>query len=141
MTFTIIVVLLALGILWLRSRHAVEGRDDPDDNSIRRKRLLSKSADKSFVPNPFHAVSIRHGSDACETVASLGNKRFLSVEAPGIPMPECDQPRCNCRYQHYRDRRNRDSSRRSISQAHYHGQERRRIMGRRGDDHNDYALN
>jgi hypothetical protein len=38
----------------------------------------------------------------------LETARFLSGEAPPLPLPGCTAPRCLCRYAHYEDRRARD---------------------------------
>jgi len=57
------------------------------------------------VFNPFHAVSIAPGPEACEAAQVRAGKRFLSREAPRLPLPECGNPECRCRYQHYDDRR------------------------------------
>lgn len=61
----------------------------------------------------YHAVSIRHGTNCCQAVAALGNQRFLSVEAPQLPVEGCTlKGRCRCRYQHHTDRR--DDLRRDV---------------------------
>ena len=54
----------------------------------------------------FHAVSIRARSTACAAVHAIGEQRFLSAEAPSLPVPGCPQPQqCRCRYRHWEDRR------------------------------------
>ena len=60
--------------------------------------------------NRYHAVSI-HGPDvpenaACYAARTLKGKRFLSSEAPALPLAGCDNAECNCRYVHHHDRRN-----------------------------------
>ena len=57
------------------------------------------------VFNPFHAVSIAPGPEACEAAQVRAGKRFLSREAPRLPLAECGNPECRCRYQHHDDRR------------------------------------
>ena len=58
-------------------------------------------------PSPWHAVSIRGGDcGRCEAAKSLAGLRFLSGEAPALPLPDCDRPdACRCRYQKHSDRR------------------------------------
>lgn len=54
----------------------------------------------------YHAVSIRAGSRACGTAKALKEERFLSVDAPSLPLGNCPSPRkCQCRYRHHEDRR------------------------------------
>lgn len=83
--------------------------------------------------SPWHAVSIVPGKDACPAVKELGRKRWLSAEAPRLPIPGCTASRCDCRYKHHADRRS--GPRRSVDREgqglarHYDGAERR--SGRR----------
>ena len=54
---------------------------------------------------PWHAVSVG-GPDACVAAAKLARWRFLSVEAPRLPLPQCSSAwRCACIYRHHSDRR------------------------------------
>ena len=54
----------------------------------------------------FHAVSITAGLGACPAALALRQKRFLSLEAPALPLPACTSPGyCLCKYQHHSDRR------------------------------------
>jgi hypothetical protein len=41
----------------------------------------------------------------CKAVRAISGQRFLSAEAPRLPLADCDQPTCRCRYQHFTDRR------------------------------------
>lgn len=71
----------------------------------------------------YHGVAIRYYDPcACDAVQRmetrlflwnkpplyLETKRFLSGEAPPLPLPNCTAPRCRCCYVHYEDRRERD---------------------------------
>lgn len=54
----------------------------------------------------YHAVAIRHPKDACQAARDAAGQRYLSKEAPLLPLKDCTQPaQCECRYQHYDDRR------------------------------------
>ncbi len=55
--------------------------------------------------NPWHAVTIAPGTRACAAAQQLTGRRFLSREAPPLPLKECDRAECTCRYEHYDDRR------------------------------------
>ena len=80
---------------------------------VRQKDSARKPARKAEVTmiqpsqtnSEFHAVSIRQGQRVCEAVKKLSGQRFLSKEAPMLPVDGCDITQCDCSYVHYRDRR------------------------------------
>jgi hypothetical protein len=88
------------------------------------------------TPKSFHAVAVLPGSIACRSALKLAGDRFLSAEAPTLPLPECDIAKCTCRYAHFEDRRH--MQRRSLdhweSGKVWIGQERRGPSGRRSTD-------
>ena len=54
----------------------------------------------------WHAVSIETHKVDCTAAVKCRGKRFLSREAPALPMPECSHPQlCECIYRHFADRR------------------------------------
>ena len=55
----------------------------------------------------YHCVELVIPSDGCEAAMKLHGKRFLSAEAPTLPLPGCTQ-QCNCRFKHYNDRRHEE---------------------------------
>jgi hypothetical protein len=58
------------------------------------------------VTNPWHAVGINTGVLCCRASVFLRETRFLSRQAPPLPLQGCTQPKtCRCRYKHYSDRR------------------------------------
>jgi len=142
MNFVIIALLLALAALWLKSR--ASGAERNASGKPQRPKRLQRTGDSSTSAekrNAFHAVSIKHGATACSPVLELQSRRFLSAEAPHIPLHECDIAQCQCKYRHHKDRRHRDGARRSFSQGHFAGQERRILRGRRAEDSDDdYAV-
>lgn len=56
----------------------------------------------------YQSVEVHAGRDACDAVRRIGDKRFLSGEAPEIPVPGCDAAKCSCSYVHHQDRRRGD---------------------------------
>ena len=92
------------------------------------------------VTNPFHAVSVVPVGDCCQQARSLLGVRFLSREAPPIPLKGCDASSCRCRYQHFDDRRSGED-RRVADPWNVHAgaksarAERRDGRGRRHTDH------
>jgi len=72
---------------------------------------------------------------ACAAVLACKGKRFLSAEAPRLPLPECDARRCDCKYRHFADRR--DGARRADESGAPDARvtkNRREKRGRRADD-------
>jgi hypothetical protein len=53
----------------------------------------------------WHAVAIAPGSRACPAAREMDGHRFLSREAPSLPLKDCDSGVCTCRYEHFDDRR------------------------------------
>jgi len=54
----------------------------------------------------WHAVSVKPGPGACGIATEGRDRRWLSREAPTLPLAGCSRPdRCRCTYQHHDDRR------------------------------------
>jgi hypothetical protein len=54
----------------------------------------------------FRAVSIRHPAGCCRAASALDGKRFLSTNAPSLPLANCTKPGlCTCEYRMLADRR------------------------------------
>jgi hypothetical protein len=52
------------------------------------------------------AFAILADDAACAAARELRGKRFLSRNAPRLPLPECSkQDQCQCKYRHLGDRR------------------------------------
>lgn len=64
----------------------------------------------------------------------MEGRRFLSRQAPTLPLKACDQARCKCRYAHHEDRRRgpRRAHELSVSIDGYESNERRATTGRKG---------
>lgn len=64
----------------------------------------------------YHSVSVHPCSHSCESIRKVKKRRFLSREAPTLPIFGCTNQECTCTYTHYNDRRHRDGyDRRFIS--------------------------
>jgi hypothetical protein len=89
-----------------------------------------------YISNKWHAVSIALCPRACSAARKSHGIRFLSKDAPVLPLPDCRAPLCTCRFRHHEDRRG--SLRRAAdiiaSGGYWAGQERRRARGRRVND-------
>jgi len=64
-------------------------------------------AGEAPLQNLFHGVEVVPGrGGSCERARELAGRRFLSEEAPLLPLEGCATPgRCTCVYRHYEDRR------------------------------------
>jgi hypothetical protein len=63
--------------------------------------MASKTRDTRW-----HAVSVHSSSHSCEAARALRERRFLSKDAPRLPLPDCPQAElCRCTYRKYADRR------------------------------------
>lgn len=86
----------------------------------------------------WHAVSIVSNAACCPAAMGLLGTRFLSKEAPGLPLKHCSMcAECRCSYQHHDDRRGltrRTPDVWSPGRVGYGGEERRRERGRRSVD-------
>lgn len=72
---------------------------------FRRKSGFNR-APLSALKNVFHGIAIEPGENACEAVRRMAGWRFLSEEAPRLPLDECQCiPDCRCVYRHFSDRR------------------------------------
>ena len=89
-----------------------------------------------YITNKWHAVSIALCPRACGAARKAHGMRFLSADAPVLPLPDCRAPLCTCRFRHHQDRRSelRRASDIIASGAYWAGQERRRSHGRRVND-------
>ncbi len=67
----------------------------------------ARNSSKKAVPHgEFHCVEVvPHEGTACEAVRSIKGKRFLSAEAPAIPLAGCTEANCKCDFAHHEDRR------------------------------------
>ena len=105
-------------------------------------RLFARRAEKTRV-SPYHSVAIFCGENACQAAQESVGERHLSAEAPMLPLGQCDRPdQCECRYQHYEDRRSgprRNSEHEMPAKETFEGDERRHVTDRRADDVSDEA--
>jgi hypothetical protein len=106
---------------------------------ITKPRVSARQARTPATPRtPWHAVSIVSSAACCATAMGLLGIRFLSKEAPWLPLKGCVMGSdCRCWYQHHEDRR--VLSRRAPDlwnpvHTRYVREERRRVRGRRSAD-------
>lgn len=89
------------------------------------------------LTNPYHAVSVISPTRSCDAARTLEGRRFLSSEAPRLPLGNCTAATCTCKYAHHEDRRRgprRSSDATGLSRGYWNAMERRRPGGRRITD-------
>jgi hypothetical protein len=106
MLLTLFIFIVSLIGLYLYSHH----KSHPTGQSRskhrnRKKKGHSESLIKHAQNDEFHCVETHHHAQCCEAVKALHGKRFLSAEAPQLPIQGCDQAHCHCDYIHHEDRR------------------------------------
>ena len=92
----------------------------------------------------YHAVSIKVTGSACPAAKELTGQRFLSTEAPALPLADCTMADCSCRFVHHKDRRSGKDRRSPFSPAGFGGgtgsfeADKRQGKDRRKTDDGDY---
>ena len=127
--FVTLAILIGLGVVCyarMRSPTATAGpanmaraaaaRSAPRSSSVRAKaRPKAKQPSDNVIVGKWHAISIDVNDNCCQAAKALDGQRFLSREAPAMPLPNCDAAVCRCKYRHHEDRRDPDGDRRNPS--------------------------
>ena len=82
----------------------------------------------------YESVSVVCASGACEPAKALAEKRFLSSEAPILPLSDCSSSTCSCKYVHYDDRRSDSGGRRALASVRADMFEQSGHKGRRSEN-------
>ena len=86
----------------------------------------------------WRSVKISPGTNRCEYASILSGKVFLLSEAPPLPLVNCGEANCSCRYIHLDDRRSGADRRTGPIDPGYQpasaSSDRRRRGGRRAAD-------
>ncbi len=149
-----LLAIIALGLLFPSAlqkpnsrKSSAPGKLQPSAKTPSAKTPSAKTPSTKTPPvakNPYRATSIVAGPDACEAVKGLQNKRFLvaNKDIPQIPVPNCDEPRCTCKYAHHPDRREEGDDRRGPTglrtELHKHIAEAERRAKKRGRRKSDW---
>lgn len=71
-----------------------------------KRKTQGRRAPIGTLSNIFHGIAIVPGDQACQAAKRLAGHRFLSEEAPRLPLDECHCVQdCRCVYRHFSDRR------------------------------------
>lgn len=107
----------------------------------KKSRGISTKSRKASMPatatRMFHGVAIQTKGRCCAAAAERKHRRFLSQDAPSLPLSECTMPgQCQCVYAHFKDRRTepRRDSDVGLPPLRVYANDRRAGMGRRVTD-------
>ena len=131
------VLLLVIAVLYLLVRRG-RASSQVDTPVVPNRRKVAAPTDPD--DGLYAAVAIDFQHDCCVSAKALGGTRFLRNETPTLPLADCTQLNCRCRYVHYEDRRVDENDRRiphSLQSDLYvaNGErERRSESGRRDED-------
>ena len=140
MKILLLLVIVAAVVAFVLTRSG-KGKSPATGNKTRSP-TRSGSASRARV-NPYSATSISFDDTACDAVKAIGDRLFLDADrdTPLLPLPDCDAPRCNCKYVHREDRREVGEDRRHPSglqaelyDAGVNRNRREKKRGRRSDD-------
>ena len=101
-------ILLAIALIlvvWFLVQKRKSRPEPADAGRADQKKIVAEKA------TPYHAVSIQPGPQACASANELRGRKFLSNEAPHLPLPDCTSGSCECRFTHHADRRGRSDRR------------------------------
>lgn len=99
------IILFCFALLWYRRSQAI--------SSTKISAPVQEVQSKLY-----QAITIKPCSGACEAIQWLKDKRYLSREAPQLPINMCSNPeKCKCKYNFHNDRRSGDGDRRLSSAA------------------------
>lgn len=91
-------IVLMLGLVAFLGYFALKRRE-------REKTVGAAAVEEDSRTPTFHAVEVRSTREACAAARAIRGKRFLSAEAPLLPLESCNRRACTCVYAHYEDRR------------------------------------
>lgn len=68
--------------------------------------IPTRAAKPGSTSSPYQSVElVVSPGGCCSASEALSGKRLLASEAPVLPLPGCDQSKCQCRYDRHTDRR------------------------------------
>jgi hypothetical protein len=140
MSIIAIVVVFTAAILWLLRSGDNSNKTGPKPARVKRVQARVARAKRAASEiRPYRAASVLVQGCACNGAKAIRGKRYLIADVPIIPLPECNQSQCQCRYVRHEDRRKKDERRALYSlqsdlYAVNEKSDRRRGRGRRKSD-------
>jgi hypothetical protein len=107
----IILLVFVVLALFFKSKSSQKNTKKPAKIARPAKTRKTKVTAEKNAKN-FPGVSIKLCAHACDAAKELEKHRFLSREAPLLPLADCNQLNCACKYVHHNDRRDVNEDRR-----------------------------
>lgn len=109
LTYILLLAAVVLTICWLvfqklQHRYGEYRRE----LAIRKMQEKRQQREASTGGPSFRAVSIVPARPCCKLARRYASTRYLTAEAPHLPLAGCRMPNCHCRYEHHADRRVED---------------------------------
>ena len=127
--------LLVGGLIFISRIFDVGGRKS---TRSRKKVAGSKPSEDSAESTKWRSVKIAPGLICCDYANILAGKVFLSREAPPLPLVNCAETDCRCKYIHLEDRRSGGDRRVEVGELTdflpFNQIERRHLASRRATD-------
>lgn len=96
-----VLIVLVIVLIWFFSKRSKAKSESKNKHSTK---TVEKAPD-------FRAVSIQICPQACAAAKKLRDKRFLSSQAPMLPLNDCNVSDCKCKFIHHHDRRSHEDRR------------------------------
>lgn len=75
-------------------------------SGINKSKFSASQAAPLRAPSQWHAVAVKPKGQCCDAAQACRTRRFLSKDAPRLPLAECTtSDTCACVYKHHADRR------------------------------------
>lgn len=94
----ILLAIALIGVVWFLVRKRKSSQDSAAGKADAKRIVADQSTS-------YHAVSIQTGPQACAAAKELRGQKFLSNDAPQLPLADCSSGNCQCRFTHHTDRR------------------------------------
>lgn len=136
----IIIGVIILVILLFAARMLFPRRSSTGERQVRSGKtesVAAKPVDAEITR--WRSVKISPGLFSCTRVRKIADRIYLATEAPALPLGQCSEKGCQCKYIYLSDRRSSEDRRamlKHLSQIYlnYQNDDRRQILGRRISD-------
>jgi hypothetical protein len=142
----VLLVLVAASAVFIVMRGKARNPKTAASRTNEKSRAVAGSKTAVVAPrHPYRATSIVFDDAACDAVKALGRKRFLDRDrdVPKLPLKDCSNSQCSCKYAHHDDRRDSSEDRRHPSalksELYERGSDPNRRQKKRGRRKSDWA--
>jgi hypothetical protein len=130
--------IIAIAVMLVALVLLVSKRSGKKSGLPRPKKKQSTSATSNVQSTQWRAVKISPGLISCSAVQKLAYTKFLARDCPSLPLSNCSQRECQCKYIHHEDRRADGDRRVDLGELDKYMPvnltERRQVIGRRTTD-------